>query len=203
MIYYANPCTPSILAAMRRGQIGFMDTPRQRVRRPDGIDWCADNGAFSDRFDELHWWRFLEDHAHAAGTCRFVVSPDVVGDAVATLARSLPWLEGVRSLGYPVAFVAQDGFGSIEVPWDQFDVLFIGGSTIWKLGPHARQAVTDAKARGKWVHMGRVNSERRWKYADAIGVDSCDGTFLTFGPDVNLPRLLAWTRNNDQLELFT
>ena len=50
--------------------------------------------------------------------------------------------------------------------------------------------------------MGRVNSERRWRYADAIGVDSCDRTFLTFGPDTNLPKLLAWTRNNDQESLF-
>jgi DNA (cytosine-5)-methyltransferase 1 len=31
----------------------------------------------------------------------------------------------------------------------------------------------------------------------ALGCDSVDGTFLTFGPDVNLPRLLAWTRTSE------
>jgi hypothetical protein len=32
------------------------------------------------------------------------------------------------------------------------------------------------KERGKHVHMGRVNTLRRLRYAEAIGVDSVDGT---------------------------
>jgi hypothetical protein len=59
------------------------------------------------------------------------------------------------------------------------------------------EPIHPAKAHGKHVHMGRVNSERRFKYAASIGCDSCDGTFLTYGPDVNLPRLMAWLRTND------
>jgi hypothetical protein len=31
-----------------------------------------------------------------------------------------------------------------------------------------------------------------------MGCDSADGTFLTFGPDVNLPRLLAWLERADE-----
>jgi hypothetical protein len=46
--------------------------------------------------------------------------------------------------------------------------------------------------------MGRVNSERRYRYARAIGCDSVDGTKLVFGPDENLPQVLAWLRNADQ-----
>jgi hypothetical protein len=42
--------------------------------------------------------------------------------------------------------------------------------------------------------MGRVNSGRRWQYAEALGCDTVDGTFLAFGPDENLPRLRSWTR---------
>jgi hypothetical protein len=200
--YFANPCGKAVIEAMQRGDLGFIDTPAQGNVRPDGVAWCADNGAFSDNFDEDKWWAFLERNAARADSCVFAVAPDVVGDAAATLERSLPWLPKIRALGYPAAFVAQDGLEDLEVPWDEFDVLFIGGSTAWKLGGHARHLVRDAKAQGKWVHMGRVNSERRWRYADAIGVDSCDGTFLTFGPDVNLPRLMAWTRNNGQPALF-
>ena len=200
--YFANPCGRAVIEAMRAGQLDYIDTPAQGNKRPTGIPWCADNGAFSDRFDEGKWWQFLLDNAHAAKDCVFAVAPDVVGDAEATLERSRPWLAKIRELGYPAAFVAQDGFDSIEVPWDEFDCLFIGGSTGWKLGPIAREAVREAKARGKWVHMGRVNSERRWRYADAIGCDSVDGTYLTFGPDANLPKLLAWTRNDDQGALF-
>ncbi len=41
-----------------------------------------------------------------------------------------------------------------------------------------------------------------YRYAAAIGCDSADGTYLTFGPDVNLPRLLSWTRLNDHAALF-
>jgi hypothetical protein len=29
-----------------------------------------------------------------------------------------------------------------------------------------------------------------------------DGTFLTFGPNTNLPRLLSWARVEDQYALF-
>lgn len=203
MLYFANPCGSDVIAHMQAGTIGYIDTPAQGNKRPDGVQWCADNGAFSDKFDEHKWWRFLVSNAHRADSCAFAVAPDVVADAAATLERSRPWLAKIRALGYPAAFVAQDGFENLtDVPWDELDCLFIGGSTEWKLGHHARAAVREAKARGKWVHMGRVNSERRWKYADAIGCDSVDGTYLTFGPDTNLPKLLAWTRNDQQPPLF-
>lgn len=200
--YFANPCGRAVIDAMQRGDLGFIDTPAQGNRRPEGVAWCADNGAFSDNFDEDKWWQFLLRNSDHASTCLFAVAPDVVGDAAATLERSLPWLAEIRDLGYPVAFVAQDGLENLTVPWDLFDVLFIGGTTMWKLGGHARHLVREAKAHGKWVHMGRVNSERRYEYARAIGCDSADGTYLVFGPDVNLPKLLTWTRNAGQDGLF-
>lgn len=203
MLFYGNPCSSDrVMAAMQAGMIGYIDTPAQGNVRPAGVAWVADNGCYSDRFDEAKWWRFLVSNTHAAASCAFATAPDVVGDAAATLARSTPWLAKIRALGYPVAFVAQNGFAETDVPWRDFDVLFIGGDDVFKLGPEGRAAVREAKARGMWVHMGRVNSEKRWRYADALGVDSVDGTYLRFGPDVNLPKLLAWTRNNDQGALF-
>ena len=202
MLYLANPCGPDVLAAMQDGRLGFIKTPAQGNRVPEGVTWCADNGCFSDKWDEARWWRSLVTNAARADHCLFAVAPDVVGDAAATLAKSAPWLPKIRDLGYPVAYVAQDGIEDTAVPWDSFDCLFIGGSTDFKLGPVARQYVAEAKARGKWVHMGRVNSERRWLYAQAIGCDSVDGTYLTFGPRTNLPALLAWGRNAHQYPLW-
>lgn len=202
MRYLANPCSPAVIGHMEAGALGFIATPAQGNRRPPGVAWCADNGCFSDRWDETRWWSFLVANADAASDCLFAVAPDVVGNAEATLAKSEPWLPKIRALGYPAALVAQDGLEDLPVPWASFDCLFIGGTTEWKLGPEARALVAEAKLHGKWVHMGRVNSERRWLYAEAIGCDSADGTFLTFGPDVNLPRLLAWTRSSAQLALF-
>lgn len=202
-MYLANPCGPAVLDLMSAGAIGFIDTPAQGRKRPAGTVWCADNGAFSDKWDADKWWRFLVRHAPDAPTCLFAALPDVVGDWTATLARSMPWAQQVRDLGYPAALVLQDGATVETVPWDQIDAVFIGGSTAWKLGPDARPIVTEAKRRGLHVHMGRVNSERRLRYAKHIGCDSADGTFLTFGPDANLPRLLTWLRGvNDQGDLF-
>ena len=199
MLYFANPCGSSVVDAMLSGQLGFIATPAQGNRRPSGVTWCADNGRYGKGWPGSDsWWRWLTSHAQDAATCAFAVAPDVVGDARATLAESLPRLPRIRELGYRAALVAQDGLESEPVPWDAFDVLFIGGTTAWKLGPHARALAAEAIRRGKPVHMGRVNSERRWLYARAIGCTSVDGTYLTFGPDVNLPKVLAWQRNLDQ-----
>ena len=208
MLYLANPCGEAVIAAMGQGLIGLIDQPNQNkvtavnAAHDAGATWCADNGCFSDRWDWRKWWTFLTNNADRADSCLFAVAPDVVGNAAATLEKSAPWMPQIRTLGYRVAFVAQDGQESLPVPWDEFDALFIGGSTEWKLGPHARELAAEAKRRGRWVHMGRVNSERRYRYAAAIGCDSADGTYLTFGPDVNLPRLLSWTRLNDHAALF-
>lgn len=196
MRYYCNP-TGDAVKHIKAGTLGYIDTPLQGNRRPIGVSWCADNSCFSDKFDEVKWWAWLEKHSNHASTCSFATAPDVVGDAKATLARSLPWLPRIRALGYPVAFVAQDGIEHTEVPWNDFDALFIGGTTDFKLGPIARAYAKEAKTRDKWLHMGRVNSLKRFRYAAAIGCDSVDGTYLVFGPDVNLPKLLGWIDDLD------
>lgn len=203
MIYLANPSSPAILDAMRAGLIGFIDTPAQGNKRPPGVVWCADNGCYGKGYPgDTAWLAWLATNAADGVTCLFATAPDVVGAAAATLTRSAPHLPAIRALGYPAALVAQNGLENLEVPWETFDVLFIGGSTEWKLGPAAHGLIAQAKAHGKWVHMGRVNSERRYRYAHEIGCDSVDGTFLTFGPDVNLPKLLAWSRVENQPSLF-
>ena len=206
MLYLANPCGAAVIDAMRDETLGYIDTPAQGNRRPQGVIWCADNGCFGKGYPgDAKWLAWLEKNAADAASCLFATAPDVVGDAAATLDRSAPWLPKIRSLGYPAALVAQDGLEELEIPWDEFDVLFIGGSTEWKLGAAARTIVGEAKARGKHVHMGRVNSLRRYQYAAAIGCDSADGTFLTFGPEKNLVRLSKWLHDHEtrpQLNIF-
>lgn len=198
-MYLVTSSSAEIAAAETAGVIGRVCTPNGGAR---GVGvWCADNGAFSARYDEKKWWRWLSITDPAG--CLFAALPDVVADWPATLARSLPWVDRVRALGFPVALVLQDGADAETVPWDRLDAVFIGGTTGWKLGADARGLVGEAKRRGLHVHMGRVNSERRLRYAAHIGCDSADGTFLSFGPDVNLPRVLAWLRGvNDQQDMF-
>ncbi len=200
-MYLANASSPKVRAAMVSGEIGMLATPNEGRTPADGVTWAADNGCFSKNYvGDVKWIAWLRRHAEHAARCLFATAPDVVGDAAATLIRSTSWLPVIRRLGYPAALVAQDGLEDLEVPWDTFDVLFIGGSTEWKLSPAAAGIAAEAKRRGKRIHMGRVNSRRRWSYAEHIGCDSVDGTFLAFGPDQNLRRMRVWT---NQPGLFT
>jgi len=150
---------------------------------------AADNGAFSN-FDAN---AFTEMLGKLRGIpLKFVTAPDVVGDAKETLRRYRLWESMIRSHGFPVALVGQDGLTVPEVPWDSIDAFFIGGSTEWKLSREARTLAGYAKARGKWVHMGRVNSRKRIHYAESIGCDSIDGTCFSKWSDVYVPKGLGW-----------
>lgn len=162
-----------------------------RVPTP-GQPWAADNGRYSspDTYTDARYLAWLA--ARSPEGCLFATAPDVVGDAVSTLALSAPLFAPIRALGYPVALVAQDGLENLSVPWDDFDALFIGGTTRWKVSEAAHSLAREAKRRGKWLHMGRVNSLQRMRVADGMGCDSADGTFVKFGPRVNLPRLQGW-----------
>lgn len=178
---------------MRAGLLGQIVTPAAGNRVLEDVDWIADNAVFADKYpgDEayLSWLENLP-HKHR---CRFAVAPDVVGDAEATYARSTPMLAKIRAM-VPVAYVAQNGATIDTLPWADFDALFIGGDTAWKLGPEARALIGEARRRGIWAHMGRVNSGGRLQRAADSGCDSVDGTYLAFGPDTNLPKVLRWLR---------
>jgi hypothetical protein len=194
MIYVATPSSMLVREAMTDGRIACMTTPAQGNRVPAGALWAADNGAFGDGYPgDDEWLTWLRSRPYDRELCLFATAPDVVGDARATLARSAPFLPLIRDAGYPAAFVAQDGAEETGIPWDDLDCLFVGGSTEWKLSEHAARIANAARSHGKWVHMGRVNSWRRWQVAEAFGCDSCDGTFLAFGPDYRLPEVLAWS----------
>lgn len=175
-------------------QIGFMYTPLMgNVHRP-GIRWGADNGCFTrpDLFDEGRYFDWLEVRGPYRQECLFVTARDSVGNAEATLDLSLPMLPRIRALGYQAALVFQDGLECLPVPWDAFDVAFVGGTNAFKLSENAYSLIAEAKRRGKWCHQGRVNSLRRLRTAQVSGFDSADGTYLKFGPDKNLSNLVGW-----------
>ncbi|WP_412538730.1 hypothetical protein R8Z50_23100 [Longispora sp. K20-0274] len=185
---------------MAAGRLGMICTPAGGGSPRPGVAWCADNAVFVDGYPGdakyLAWLRRLGQRSDRQLPA-FATAPDVVCQAAATLARSEPMLDPIRAAGYPVALVAQDGLEDLDIPWDAIDALFLGGSTEWKLGPAATHLAAEARGRGLWVHMGRVNSHRRLAHAASIGCHSADGTYLRFGPDRNLPNLLGWL---DQLE---
>ena len=155
-----------------------------------GLPWAADNAAFSG-FNEDRFRRMLDRIEGRAG-CLFVAAPDVVADAKATLVLFNAWRRQIASRGLPVALVAQDGLEALRMPWGRFDALFIGGSTEWKVGEHAETLCREAKARGKWVHMGRVNTRQRIRLAASWVCDSVDGSGFSRWPDQKIPKGLRW-----------
>jgi len=205
-MYLTGTASPAIRAhAVEYGDVGLLNTPNSNYKIHDWPIWAADNGAFNAKtyVGDDKWFAWLEGKAEHAGNCLFATAPDVVGDAQATLDRSAPWLPRIRSLGFRAALVAQDGLEDLDVPWDTFDVLFIGGSTEFKLSSAAVQLANEARQQGKSVHCGRVNSYKRLRFAaEDLCCDTSDSTFLAFGPDTNLPRLRAWFTKLAEPTLF-
>lgn len=195
--------------------VGFMVTPDSDRAVLEDVAWVADCGLritqSPDQSEVERYLAWLARPRRAVGRALFAVAPDVLGDPVATWARSAPLLPHIRALGYPVALVAQDGFAPEAVDWSAFDVLFIGGrplvdrkttpQTDWKrlyaaewkrseAGGYA--AISEAKRRGKRVHVGRVNGEAFLRNVAGAGADSADGTGLAAAPDHLWPRVTGW-----------
>lgn len=186
------------------GQIGLLNTPKNKYAVQQGWTWAADSGLFNAATyvgdDAYMEWLGRQPHRES---CLFATAPDVLGDAAATLARSAPYLPRIRAMGYPVALVTQDGLTPNMVPWADIDWLFLGGTDRHKLGQEALALIRAARDRGVPVHVGRVNSGRRYARFAALGCASADGTCLAFGPQANLPKVLAWAhRHRTELPLF-
>lgn len=195
-MYIGTPSSPAIRAEMSAGRLACMTTPEQGNLVPPGAWWAADNGKFGKGWPgHQEWFAWLSAKIKVAdpARCLFASAPDVVGDAVASLPEALPWLAPVRALGIPVAFVAQDGCAGPDlIPWGRFDVLFLGGTDEFKLGREGALVARLGVLRGVPVHMGRVNSRKRLKYAIEMHCATVDGTYLAFGPEKNLARLARW-----------
>lgn len=194
-----SPSYDDVRAALDAHEIGLMCQPGSN-RPQAGWIWAADSGCFSDAWEHSRWMTWLTSGLPRSG-CIFATIPDVVGDHEATVYRWNCYADIVWGFHYPRAFVAQDGAESKSVPWHELDCLFIGGTTEWKQGNDALALASEARERGKWVHVGRVNSGERVRSWHGIA-HSVDGTFLAFGPSQNLPRLLTWMEHaNTQLLL--
>jgi hypothetical protein len=186
--------------------LGRLLTPRHgpNLDEMSGLQWAADNDCFQG-LDERRWRTMLGAIQHASGRCLFVVVPDKVADAETTAAMFERYHDEMRRRGLPLALVAQDGLEQIPAwlarTWPRIDALFIRGGDDFKLGRAAASIAAQAKRRRKWVHMGRVNSEQRIRYAASIGCDSIDGTKWVRWRDIYLPAGILATAAAPQLRL--
>lgn len=116
----------------------------------------------------------------------------------------------------PAALVYQDGIENMDleaIPWDAFDVAFIGGGDEFKLGRPSdwkagnRDIKFDRESEptlaymrlmartleeGKAIHVGRVNTKVRLRYSRLIGATSSDGTLIARAGKIGLGRIEKW-----------
>jgi hypothetical protein len=181
--------SPRTLEPYRSKHLGVLCSPRRVYNAEmESWRWAADNDAYS-AWDAERYKRMLDQLWGRRG-CLFITAPDVVGDANRTRELYEDWADELSAVLQPIAYVVQDGLNPRDIPWAAIDALFIGGTTEFKMGELAAETARLARKWGKWVHMGRVNGHRRVRYAKALGVDSIDGTSLSWFRDTYLPEFL-------------
>lgn len=203
MLFLSGVLIPALRTAMRP-DIGFMSTRACGSKPPSGMLVAYDNGCFAGTWNDKTWAAWVRVQPRGM----FAVVPDVLRDARGTRQRFDQYASVIAGI-HPIAYVAQDGIGAYPPPWDDFDVLFVGGSDEFKLSEEAWELCADAKQRGKWVHVGRVNSFRRARACHVSSVDSIDGTFLRLGQsriyptNPNWPKLCRWLDALNKQMVFT
>ena len=178
--------------------LGQLLTPLTGYANHGGI-YAIDNGAFSG-FNENAFKQLLKRNENSMDKCLFVSCPDIVGSAQRTIElfnRRHLWIPD----GWKVALVAQDGVESCEIPWDELDAIFIGGGDPWKDSSAAHDVVRTAKILGKWVHVGRVNTHKRFSNFAKLGADSCDGSGASMY-DHMLESIISSERGENNATLF-
>jgi hypothetical protein len=74
------------------------------------------------------------------------------------------------------AMAMQDGHENRRIDWKAIRRLFIGGTDRFKDSAAAYDIVKTAKALGIYVHVGRVNTIKRYRAFAELGADTCDGS---------------------------
>lgn len=203
MRYLSGARNPVMLDDLATGRIGLLQTPRTRYRLEGVAVWAMDNGCFTDTYPgDDEYIATLSKYDEHKDRCLFVAVPDVVGDAGATLGNWPRMAPRIKAAGWPVALVLQDGMTPDSIPWAEVDWVFVGGSDDFKLGPDAERLILEAKKRDIKVHVGRVNSHKRYRKFAALGCDSADGTFIAFAPMKNHKSVLRWLDSHVEMRMF-
>ena len=164
------------LAAKYPGRLGHLFSPGAARGPWHFMPYALDNGAWPAHKNGHDWderdWRYLLLWSLTSGQPPlWALVPDSVGDRDNTLRKWERYSSDVKSFGMRAAFAAQDGMTPGDVPDDDC-VIFIGGSTDWKLAAIRPWA---AAFPGR-VHVGRVTTLDRLLLCWRAGVVSVDGT---------------------------
>lgn len=138
------------------------------------MPYALDNGAWpayknGEPWDEYGFLKLVERAAACPKKPMFLIVPDAVGNASYTLESWHRWQPELKNLGWPLAFAVQDGIKPEQVP-PEADLIFVGGTTQWKL-----------KTMRYWCeryscHVGQINTGKRLYQCHDAGAQSVDGT---------------------------
>lgn len=166
--------------------------------RNEGFQYALDNGAWTSfqagkPFDDRLFGLALTKMGRDAD---WVVIPDIVAGGLPSLEFSLKWMRRVLDASAQGLVAVQDGMLEVDVEAliGPRVGIFVGGSTDWKLRTLNAWAALGRKA-GCWVHVGRVNSQRRIFACSVAGATSFDGTSASRFAK-SLPRLDAAVRQS-------
>jgi len=135
-------------------------------------------------------------------TINRILPCEEVADAVETLTRAPVYQEALTQqladkLRCKVKTVGRHTAG--KIPWGQIEALFVGGSDDFKEDMLVTcDILPQAKARGKWVHLGRCNSRSRLRLALRSDCDSVDGSSLSMFPRTWIPKFVGWIKELQQ-----
>lgn len=175
------------------GKVGILNTPFSYKKPPFYLPFALDNGCFT-RWDEKEFFLMLRKVSLLREQPLWVCVPDVVADAEQTNKR---WHKYHHRIDFKKAFVVQDGHEPQDVPKEAYAV-FVGGSTNWKLNnAHKFKDASD------WLHIGRVNTETRLRWAEEIGADSVDGTGFFRGRKKQYFDFIEFFEGRRQMEWVT
>lgn len=181
MRVYIGQTRSRVLIAELEG-FGFGEMVVRGELPPRRNPFAYDNGAFRDftagkAFDFNRWARDLRFMNYRDMRPDFVVVPDKVAAGAESLRVSLDWVDWIPTELGPRYLVVQDGMSEADVAAviGHFEGIFVGGSTEWKLetaGAWARLAHRNDRP----IHIGRVGTPDRARWAKRIGADSIDST---------------------------
>ena len=173
------------------GRIGMLNTPHSWKNPPAYMPWALDNGCYTE-FNEAKFMHSLF-RSRLVHKPIFVAVPDVVCDPEGT---NRLWHDWSKKVDFAKAFVCQDGHEPQDVPKNAF-CSFVGGSTDWKLkNAHKFKGVCE------WLHIGRVTTLARIRFAEEIGADSVDGTGFFRGKGKQYADFVEYFMGKKQISIF-
>lgn len=180
--YASRTGTRRNLDALRACGWGLMVSATGVLRTEGFSRYALDNGAWTAHqqgkpFDEGLFLAAVERLGAAAD---FVVLPDIVMGGMASLALSEKWIPRLQGRARLLLLAVQNGMEPQYIrPLLSASVgVFVGGDTPWKESTMPLWCRL-AREAGSYVHVGRVNTQRRIKLCHLAGVDSFDGTSAT------------------------